>query len=181
MIFVFTGNGQGKTTAAIGKGIRAKGAGRKVLMVQFLKTKESSEYKILKNIFKIKTFGKKGFFLPQSKLARNPELKKKGVRSFSKEARKIIKKGWDFVKRNLQAGKYDFFILDEINVVLYYKLINKREFLDFLNRFKKKLDIVLTGRYAPKEIIETADLVTKFNEVKHPFQKGEKAKRGLDF
>lgn len=181
MIFVFTGNGQGKTTAAIGKGIRAKGAGRKVLMVQFLKTKNSSEYKILKNIFEIKTFGLKGFFLPEDQLTGRPELKKRGIKPFSEEYKNLIKKGWNFVKKNLESGKYNFFILDEINVALYYRLIDKKEFLSFFKKVDRRLDIVLTGRYAPKEIIEIADLVTEFREIKHPFQKGEKAKKGIDF
>lgn len=182
MIYVFTDNGKGKTSAAVGTGIRAVGAGKKVLMIQFLKNGSSSENKILKKInnFEIKTFGRKGFFLPQSKLEKHPELKEEGIKSFSEKDIELAKQGLKEAKKAAQSKKYDLLILDEINLVLNFGLIEKKEFLAFLKKHQDKLDIILTGRYAPKEIIKISDLVTDFKEVKHYYRKGIGPKKGID-
>lgn len=162
MLFVLTGNGKGKTTCAIGMGVRAAGAGKKVLMVQFLKTDASSEQKAIKQIknFDIKSFGRKGFLRKDYQLA---------------------EQGLDFAKRSLTTGKYNFLILDEIHLVLYLKLINQKEVFDFLKKQGEKLDVVLTGRKCPKKIIEMADLVTEFREKKHYYKKGKKARKGIEY
>jgi len=162
MIYVLTGNGKGKTTSAIGMGIRAAGAGKKVLMVQFLKDGASSEVKVIEKIenFELKSFGRPGF---------GP---------YSKRDYELVKGGFLFAKK---SKKYNLLILDEINVVLGFKLLGVREIIAFLNDYGKKLDVVLTGRYCPKEIIKIADLVTEFKEVKHYFKKKVKARRGFEY
>lgn len=184
MIHVFTGNGKGKSTAAIGMGIRAVGAGKKVLMIQFLKTKSSaSENKTIEKIknFEIKSFGRKGFFLPLVFLKKHPEFGKKGFEPFSEKDFKLAKQGLDLAKTAAKSKKYNLLIFDEINIVLKFKLIDIKEILDFLKKYGKKLDIVLTGRHCPKQIIKIADLVTDFKETKHYYQKGVKARKGIEY
>jgi len=165
MIYVFTGNGKGKTTSAVGMGVRAVGAGKKILMVQFLKAGASSEINVIKKIkgFIVKSFGRPGF---------GP---------YSKKDSRLAKSGFLFAKKSAGSGKYELLILDEINVALKFKLIEKKEVIEFLRGYGKNLDIVLTGRYCPKEIIKIADLITEFKEVKHYFKKKTKAKSGIEF
>lgn len=182
MIFVLTGNGKGKTTAAIGMGIRAVGAGEKVLIVQFLKS-FSSESRIIKKIenFDLKIFGKRGFFVPKEYLKKHPQLKKFGVKIATKEVIDLIKKGFDFVKKSAISKKYHLLILDEICIVLRFRFIQEKEMVDFLKKYGKGLDIVLTGRNCPKKIIEISDLVTEMKEAKHYYHQGIKARKGIEY
>lgn len=172
MIYILTGNGKGKTTSALGMGLRAIGAGRKVLMIQFLKRGDSSETKIIKKIknFEIKGFGRSGF---------GP---------YSKKDSQLARLGFLFAKkfclpagRAAKSEKCGFLILDEINVALNFKLLNLKEVIEFLKEYGRNLDVVLTGRYCPGEIIKMADLVTEFKEIKHYFKKGILAKKGVEF
>ena len=184
MIYILTGNGKGKTTSAIGMGIRAVGAKKKVLMISFLKAKNlSSENKIIKKIknFDLETFGREGFFVPKNYLKVHPKLKKMGVNIATREDIALIKKGFNLAKKVVMSKKYDILILDEICVVLKFGFINEKIFLDFLKKYGQKLDIVLTGRNCPKKIIRIADLVTDLQEIKHYYQKGVKARRGIEF
>ncbi len=183
MIYILTGDGKGKTTSAIGMGVRAVGAGKKVLMIQFLKSGGSSEEKVIKKIknFQVKSLGRKGFFLPKESLAENPELKKKGVKPLTEKDFKLAKQGFDLTCKAAQSKKYDILILDEICVILKFGLIDIKEILDFLKKYGQKLDIVLIGRDCPKEIIRIADLVTDFKEIKHYYQKGIKARKGIEY
>lgn len=165
MIYVFTGNGKGKTISALGMGLRAAGAGKKVLMVQFLKTGTSSEIKAIKKIsnFQTKSFGRTGF---------GP---------YSEKDSRLAKLGFLFAKKAAQSKKYSLLLLDEINIAAHFKLIEVKETIEFLRKYGKNLDIVLTGRYCPEEIIKIADLVTELKEIKHYFKKGIIAKRGIEY
>lgn len=171
MIFVFTGNGKGKTTAAIGMGLRASGARKKVLMVQFLKDGSSSEIDAIKKIknFQTKSFGRSGFGPYSEKDSRLAQL----AFAFAKSAQDRSASGG-------KAKNCDLLILDEINTALRWRLLDPKEVIEFLKRCAKKLDVVLTGRYCPKEIIGMADLVTEFKEVKHYFHKDVKARKGIE-
>lgn len=162
MIYVLTGDGKGKTTSALGMGLRAAGAGKKVLMVQFLKDGTSSEIKAIQKIsnFQIKSFGRSGF---------GP---------YSAKDSRLVKSGFLFAVKSAQS--YSLLILDEINVALHFKLIGLKEVVEFLREYGKEIDIVLTGRYCPKEIIKMADLATEFREIKHYFKKGIKARKGIE-
>ncbi len=169
MIQIYTGNGKGKTTAAIGLGIRAIGHGYKVLMVQFMKGEDIyGEIKALKNIpnfevyqFGLKTFVKKG------------DLKEKEI--------KITREGFLFAKEKIMSKNYFLVILDEINIAIDYGLIPLEEVIELLKNSPKETEIVLTGRYCPKELYEYADLVSEIKEVKHPFQKGFFGRKGIDY
>ena len=184
MLLVFTGNGKGKTTAAIGTGIRSLGAKRKVFMVQFLKTeKGSSEIYFLKKLknFQVRCFGREGFFLPKKELEKNPELKKYGVKPLGKEDFLLAKEGFNLAKKVAKEGKYPLLILDEVNIALHFSLLKKKEFLSFLKAWKEKIDIILTGRYCPKEVLALADLVSDIREKKHYYRKGKGPKKGIDY
>jgi cob(I)alamin adenosyltransferase len=183
MIYLYTGNGQGKSSAAIGLGLRALGAGKKVLLLQFLKTPITSEARAIKKIsnFDMKCFGRKGFFLPESYLRKYPHLLKKGVKPLGRVDSELVQKGLEFLRKVAKTKRYNLVILDEINLVLFFKLIGLREFLEIIKPISQKIDLILTGRKAPKELIKMADLVTEFRERKHPYQKGKKARKGLEF
>ncbi|MCL5011205.1 MAG: cob(I)yrinic acid a,c-diamide adenosyltransferase [Patescibacteria group bacterium] len=169
MIFVLTGNGKGKTTCAVGMGVRAAGAGRKVLMVQFLKAGGSGEEAVLSGLknFKIKSFGAKHFILPPYK---------------SEKDKQLAMAGWDLVKQSVDKKRADFFILDEIILALNYGLLNKKQVLGFLRKYKKNIDFVLTGRGAASDIVEIADLASEVKNIKHYFDgQGVLARKGIEF
>jgi cob(I)alamin adenosyltransferase len=165
-IQVYTGSGKGKTTAAIGLAIRAAGAGLKVCFCQFLKGRESSELAILK------------------KLKRNVTVLRSGEKSFiysckagdRLKARNCFKK----VSSIILQGKCDVVILDEINTAIALKLININELIDILKGRPRHVEVVLTGREAPKEIIKIADLVTRMTQIKHYYSKGIAARKGIE-
>ena len=184
MIYVLTGNGKGKTTCAIGMGTRAAGAEKKVLMIQFLKAPGfSSENKVIKKIknFEVKSFGRKGFIVSKSYLKSHPELKKMGLKQATKEDFELMKKGVDLAKIAVDSKNYALLILAEICLALKFNLVAIEFFLNFLKEASQKLDIVLTGRQCPKQIIKVADLVTEFREKKHYFKKGKKARKGIEY
>ncbi len=180
MIYVLTGEGKGKTTSAVGMGIRAVGAGKRVLMIQFLKT-GTSENKLIGKIdhFDIKTFGREGFFLPKSKLEKNPQFKESGVKPLEDKDLKLAKEGFKLAKESCK--EYDLLILDEIFIALKFKLLDKEEVINFLEKNRSNLDIVLTGRDCPEEVIELADLVSEVKEKKHYYKKGVAPRKGIEF
>lgn len=182
MLYILCGNGKGKTTSSIGMGIRAVGNGKRVLMVQFLKTEHTGEYKAIKKIdnFDIKSFGRPGFFLPKEQLEKKPELKEK-FKPLSKKDRGLAQQALNFASKQIGAKKYDFLILDEINVALNFRLLDIKAVIDLVEEYRDNIDIVLTGRYCPKEILKIADLVSEVKEVKHYFKKGVRAKRAREF
>ncbi len=165
MIHIYTGNGKGKTAAALGLGLRAVGAGKRVLLIQFLKDGQSSEIKAIKRIsnFDIRVFGRKGF------INRN-KLKKIDY--------DLAEQGFNFFQKAIKDEKYDLIVLDEINIVLCFKLLKIEDLIECI-KGEKKTEIILTGRRAPKEIIKIADLVTEMKEIKHYFKK-IKARKGIE-
>jgi cob(I)alamin adenosyltransferase len=168
MIQVYTGNGKGKTTAAIGQAIRALGHGFKILFIQFMKGDEYGEIKTLKKIpnitvkqFGLPTFVKKG------------EPKPDDIR--------LAQEGWQLAKRAIEKKDYDMIILDELNCALDYGLLSLKDVLPTLKSAPKDLEIVITGRYAPSELIAVADLVSEMKEIKHPLKKGVVNRVGIDY
>lgn len=166
---VHTGNGKGKTTAALGLAMRAVGAGMKAIMIQFMKgTWRYGELEAAKRLapdFTILQMGE-GFTW-------ETKDRKKDIAS--------ARKAWEFCKETIKSKKYDLVILDEINYVLGYGFLDTQEVVAFLKQKPEALHVVLTGRDAPKELIDAADLVTEMKEIKHPFQKGIIAQRGIEF
>lgn len=172
LIQVYTGDGKGKTTAAIGQGIRAYGNGLKVIMVQFLKSGYTGELKVFEGLgenFKLCRFEKKRDFIWNLSEAEIEEVKKE------------IRVGFEFVKEVISKGECDVLIIDEMMGVLSNGFITVDELKEQLLNKKSNMEIVLTGRNVPAEIVEVADLVTEMKLIKHPFEKGIGARKGIEY
>lgn len=167
LIQIYTGDGKGKTTAALGLALRAIGWGMKVCMIQFAKNQKVGEIIISKTKIpqlSIHQFG-------QKQLIKKPIQKDK----------LIAQKGLIKAEKIIRSQKYDIVILDEINIALYHKLLDEKKVLEILKNKPESVEIVLTGRKASKKIIAAADLVTEMKSIKHPFEKNIKARKGIEY
>jgi len=168
LIIVHTGDGKGKTTAAVGLGVRAVGAGLRVLMVQFIKNRPSGELESLKK------FGD-AFEVFQMGAGFTWEAKDAG--EDAAEARRA----WEFCMEKVRSGGYHLLILDEINVALRHEFLPLAGVMRFLKEKDAGLHVVLTGRDARQEIMDLADTVTEMREIKHHFRNKVPAQRGIEF
>jgi cob(I)alamin adenosyltransferase len=170
LVIVHTGNGKGKSTAALGLGLRAVGHGRRVLVLQFIKgTWESGEQesaKKLEPLLEIRRVGKGFVNLDGGPAQEDIEAAHEGLRQAAEA---------------LSSESYGLVVLDEILYALDYGLLSVEEVNNVVCSRRSGVDIVLTGRNAPAQIIEMADTVTEFREVKHPFGRGIKAREGIEF
>ena len=167
-IQVYTGNGKGKTTAAFGLALRAAGAGKKVFIAQFVKGKPYSEIDLIEQNLPsiiIKQYGL-GCFIINSPTPDDIHAARTGLQ----EVGEII-----------LSGKYDVIILDEATIALYYNLFSVNELIHVIQSRPEETEIVITGRYAPAELIEIADLVTEMYEVKHYYTQGVAARKGIEY
>ncbi len=169
LIQVYTGDGKGKTTASLGLALRACGHGLKVIMLQFLKDDPNyGEFKAAGYLpgFVIKQVGR-DCFVDFS----NPDP----IDVL------MVAEGWQQAKNVIESGEYDIVILDELNIVMAYDLLPTAEVISFLQKARgNKVEIVLTGRYAPQALLDLADLVTEMKEVKHYFSCGIESRDGID-
>jgi cob(I)alamin adenosyltransferase len=172
LLVVYTGKGKGKTTAALGIVLRSVGHGYKVGMIQFIKGEwyygELSSSKRLEPEFEMIAAGK-GFV---------------GIIDDDhpiEDHQRAAQEAVALANEKLSSGLYDVMILDEINYAIKLNLISVQNVLDIIKKKPKKTTLVLTGNYAPAEIIAVADLVTEMKEIKHPYQGGFKAKKGIDY
>ena len=167
-IQVYTGNGKGKTTAAFGIALRANGAGLNVFIGQFVKGKAYNENeaiaKYLKNIT-VKQYGLECFIV---NMPTDSDIK-------------AARKGLEDMRKIIQNGKHNIVIMDEVNIALYYKLFEVDELIELMKSKPDHVELILTGRYAPQEIIDMADLVTEMKEVKHYYQDEVQAREGIEF
>ena len=172
LVIVYTGNGKGKTTAALGMALRAIGYDHKVCMLQFIKGSwhygEMDSSKKLEPNFELIAVGK-GFVGILDDNSPREEHEK-----YAAEALKVC-------REKIFSEKYNVIILDEVNYAISLGLINVKEIIKIIKEKPASLDLVLTGRDAKEEIIDLADLVTEMKEIKHPFKSGIKAKKGIDF
>jgi len=170
LIQCYTGNGKGKTTAALGLALRAAGHDKRIIIFQFMKGQINyGELQSIKKLYpniEIIQCGRKEFV---SKI--NPE----------KIDIDLAKNCWEKAKNIIISNKYDIIILDELNVALDFKLLPLKEVINFLKNKPANVEIVITGRYAPKEIIEISDLVTEMKEVKHYYHNGIPEREGFEF
>lgn len=184
---IITGDGKGKTTSALGLALRAVGTGYNVYMIQFLKsgwTGELNGAKYLPN-FTIEQYGVdavKERQKAQTSLVGFAKKDTTGRFVFQPDVaeKDIARLGLEHAKEIIQSGKYDLVILDEINCVLDKKLIPKEEVIHLIKN-KGRVELVMTGRDAPKELYEHADYVSELHLVKNPWQKGIKARRGIEY
>ena len=172
LTIVYTGKGKGKTTAALGIALRAIGYAKKICMIQFIKGSwhygEMKSSKRLEPEFEMVAIGK-GFV---------------GIiddKSPKEDHKEIAREAIRISNEKILSGKYDIIILDEINYAVNLDLIPLSDVLDLIESKPRDLDLILTGNYAKNQVIEMADLVTEMKEIKHPFQRGIKAKKGIDF
>ncbi len=167
-LHIYTGNGKGKTTAALGLALRAMGSGKNVFIGQFVKSMAYSETEPIRTS------------LPQI------TIKQYGLNCFinqipTSEDAEAAKKGLSEIESILREAKHELVILDEANIALYYNLFNLNELIRILNCRTENTEVVITGRYAPPELIEYADLVTEMKEIKHYYAKGIKSRKGFEF
>lgn len=166
-VHVYTGDGKGKTTAALGLVLRAVGAGWRVLFTQFLKHGEFSEIKALKKLgdqVTIRQYGS-GRFIKGRPSEKEMEMARAGLSE---------------IMQVMEEGKYDLIILDEINVAVHFGLVPLESVISLLEKRPQDIELVFTGRWAPKEIMERADLVTEARIIKHYFNKGVRAREGIE-
>ena len=169
LIQVYTGNGKGKTTAALGLAIRALGHGAKVHIIFYMKGKfPYGEREILSKLpnLSYQVFGHEHLIDPNNVKEDETE-----------QAREALKAS----RLAIQSNKYDLVILDEINVACSWKLIDIQDVLELISNKPSKVEVVLTGRYADQRIIDKADLVTSMDEIKHPYRNGIEARKGIEY
>jgi cob(I)alamin adenosyltransferase len=167
-IQVYTGDGKGKTTAAFGLALRAVGAGRKVFFAQFVKGKTYAEIEAVNKFVPdivIRQYGL-GCFIVEKPNQKDIEAAQKGL----KEIIDII-----------HSEKYDVIVLDEANIALYYSLFPLNSLIEAIRTKPESTEIIITGRYAPQEIIDLADLVTEMKDIKHYYNEGVEARKGIEY
>lgn len=168
LVIVNTGKGKGKTTAALGLLLRAWGQGLKVCMLQFIKAKTANwgEEKAARKIgLEIMPLGE-GFTWLSDDIAND---------------KKLAREGWELCRQKITSGEYDMVIMDEMTYMFKYGWLDLNEVLEVLRDRKPGMHIVITGRFAPQELIDFADLVTEMTEIKHSYKAGIKAQKGVEF
>lgn len=171
LVVVYTGEGKGKTTAALGLALRAAGYKKKILIVQFGKALFSGEMeslKLLKSYIKVIKGGKGFMGIMGDKLS---------LQEHKKAAREVF----DILYKEATSGKWDLVIADEIVGAVAAKLLTLPQLLKLIKNKPAKLNLILTGHHAHPKLLERADLVTEMRPIKHPYQKGLPAKEGIDY
>lgn len=169
LVIVYTGKGKGKTTAALGIAMRTAGWGDRVAIIQFIKGyKRTGEWQLIEKIKEIDIY-------------QTGDDKVMAIGKPSKKHKKTTADALKLAKKIIENRKHKVIILDEINNAIQYDLVEAGEIIKLLGNKPAEQTIVLTGRGAPDELLEIADLVTEMKEIKHPFKKGISAKKGIDF
>ena len=166
LVQVYTGDGKGKTTAALGLAIRATGHGMRVGFIQFLKSEPCGEHLFVSQCH--------AFDIVQISTG---DSFNKSLAQLSEEAQRTLA----YAEEQMLSGNYDLLILDEIFIAIYKGLISTGQVLDLLEKKPNPVELILTGRYAPPEIVERADLVTEMHMIKHPFNQGIRARPGIEY
>ena len=168
-IHVYTGNGKGKTSAALGLALRAAGHGFKTYFGQFLKGQDYGELSAIQKLsplITIEQFGRKGFI----HVTENPDV----------EDIERAQQGLRKCTIMMMSQKYQIIILDEINVAVHFNLFAEKDIIEFLDKKPEEIEVILTGRYAPESFIKRADLVTEMKEIKHYYKSGVQARQGIE-
>lgn len=167
-VHLYTGNGKGKTTAALGLALRAAGAGKKIFIAQFVKGMHYAELAIIEKLSP---------FIILQQFGRDCFIHQKPT----PEDISMAKLGLDEVSQIIGSGRFDMVILDEACIALHYHLFSFSELRDVILNKPESMELVITGRYAPQELIDLADLVTEMVEVKHYYSRGVEARKGIEF
>ena len=166
-IQVYTGNGKGKTTAALGLALRGAGAGLNTYIAQFMKGVHYSELEALKrfdDLITLRQFGRDSF------VHEKPD----------QEDIELAQRGFREARHALISGEYDIVILDEANVAVHFQVLNCEQLLLLIDEKPDHVELVITGRYAPEQVIERADLVTEMRDMKHYYDQGVAARAGIE-
>lgn len=166
-IQVYTGNGKGKTTAALGLAVRAAGAGLRIFIAQFIKKQKCSEHALLDELRDRITIRQYGRGLIMGGKPSPADIK-------------AAQEGYEDVKNILFSKEYDVVVLDEANVAAHYGLITVQELLELMAKKPKGVELVITGRYADERVLEAADVATEMREIKHYRERGVTARRGIE-
>jgi cob(I)alamin adenosyltransferase len=164
---VYTGDGKGKTTAALGLALRAAGAGLRVFIAQFVKGAEYSEIKALarfSDLITLRQYGRGCF------IGHDP----------GEEDKRMAGSGLEEAESAMVSGNYQVIILDEINIATHFSLLPVERLLETIRKKPAGVELVMTGRKADTRIVEIADLVTEMREIKHYYQKGVEAREGIE-
>ena len=166
-IQIYTGDGKGKTTAAMGLALRAAGRGLRTYVAQFMKGQSYGELKSIQLIpeIEIEQFGKDTFIHVDQATSQDIRMAKNGLKK---------------TRQKMLSQEFNIVVLDEINMAIYFKLLAVSEVLDFISSKPKNIELILTGRKAPEELINRADLVTEMREIKHYYSKGIDARDGIE-
>lgn len=171
LVSVYTGPGRGKTTAALGLALRVLGWGGRVCVVQFIKGYgEIGEGKFASDF--VDRFVLRQFAIDLSPSIRSDDVPKR---------RGTVEDALDYAESIIAGGEYDLVILDEINNALHFGLVSPQRVLKMIEDKPRHVELVLTGRGAPQELIDIADYVTEMRSIKHPFEKGIPARRVIDY
>lgn len=169
LLMVFTGNGKGKTTAALGMAMRAAGHGLKVCFIQFIKGAwhygELDAVKQFAGLIDLHVMGK-GFTWKSENIEDDAQL---------------AREAWSFAQEMIASGAYHTVVLDEFTYLLHYRMLEIVPCLKILAERSPQQHVVITGRYAPDQLLAAADLVTEMSEIKHPLKQGIKAQKGIEF
>ncbi|ADW17692.1 cob(I)yrinic acid a,c-diamide adenosyltransferase [Desulfobulbus propionicus DSM 2032] len=169
LLIVFTGNGKGKTTAALGMAMRAAGHGLRVCFIQFIKGSwrygELEAVKRFAGLIDLHVMGK-GFTWKSENI---------------EDDARLAREAWDFARQAINSNSYQIVVLDEFTYLLHYGMLALDPCLQFLTERNPAQHVVITGRYAPPSLLEAADLVTEMQAVKHPLASGIKAQKGIEF
>jgi cob(I)alamin adenosyltransferase len=173
LTIVYTGDGKGKTTAAVGLTVRAAGNKMRIFFIQFIKGQwKSGEREMLRALPNVElAVTGRGFTIERLRDPRIP----------MEEHHEAAAAGWAFARRLVHEGSYDMVVLDEILGAVKAELVPLEELLELVRTKPSQVHLVLTGRAAPAELVELADLVSEVRPIKHPFQRGIKAQRGIEF
>lgn len=168
-IQIYTGNGKGKSTAALGQAVRAAGYGLKTYIIQFMKEYPYSELNSLKKLSEWITIEQ----------VCNDDFVFKKVNPPQEEIDKA-NSALERAKEKMYSGDYDLIILDEVCVSIYFRLLKVEDVLSFMEYKPDNVELILTGRYAPQQLIDKADLVTEMKEIKHYYRNGILSRKGIE-
>lgn len=169
LVHVFTGDGKGKTSAALGVALRAAGHGLKTHITFFMKGEfPYGEQKTLA-------------LLPNMSVARFGSLEFVDPANVKPEEREQARLALEDARKAVHSGRFDLVILDEVNVAAAWNLIDAKDVVRLIREKPEDLELILTGRYAGKDVIAAADLVTEMKEIKHPYKKGIPSRKGIDY
>ena len=170
-VHIYCGDGKGKTTAAVGQAVRMAGRGKKVLFARFLKNENSGELKILDQIEEIEVIHMSksfGFF---------KSLNEKEKEEWKKTYREL----WMTIQNKIKTGDYDLLVMDEFLHALRYQIVSEEEILKFLKERPADLEVVMTGRNPSEKMVKAADYVSDIRKIKHPYDQGIPARKGIEY